>query len=96
MLMATPGGGHLVASQSRPRRPSRRSGGKEEQVAAFLAGALPAAQAEAFTPAWFALRASHDVFYIVDAFARLDRCQPIVGGRSWRAFATQLFASGAR
>lgn len=43
--------------------------GKEEEVAAFLKGALPLAQAEAFTPAWFALRADKATFYIVDAFA---------------------------
>lgn len=43
--------------------------GMEDRVAAFLAGAAPLAQAEAFTPAWFALRTAPDVFYIVDAFA---------------------------
>jgi len=43
--------------------------GREEEVAAFLAGALPLAQAEAFTPAWFAVRADRSVFYIVDFFA---------------------------
>lgn len=42
--------------------------GKEEEVARFLAGALPLAEAESFTPVWFALRASTSVFYIVDAF----------------------------
>jgi len=42
--------------------------GKEEEVRAFLAGAEPLARREAFTPAWFALRGSKDVFYIVDAF----------------------------
>ena len=43
--------------------------GKEEALRAFLAGAAPVAQAEAFTPAWFALRTAPDTFYIVDAFA---------------------------
>ena len=43
--------------------------GKEEAVRAFLAGAEPLARAEGFTPTWFALRTSKDVFYIVDAFA---------------------------
>jgi quinol monooxygenase YgiN len=43
--------------------------GKEEEVAAFLASAEPLAMAEAFTPAWFALRTEPRVFYIVDAFA---------------------------
>jgi quinol monooxygenase YgiN len=43
--------------------------GKEEEVAAFLAGAEPLARGESFTPAWFALRTSRDTFWIVDAFA---------------------------
>jgi quinol monooxygenase YgiN len=43
--------------------------GKEEEVAAFLKSALPLAQAEAFTTAWFAFRADKATFYIVDAFA---------------------------
>ena len=43
--------------------------GKEEEVRSFLAGAEPLARGESFTPAWFALRTSKDVFYIVDAFA---------------------------
>lgn len=43
--------------------------GQEEAVAAFLAGAHPLAEAEDFTPAWFAYRASRDTFYITDVFA---------------------------
>ena len=43
--------------------------GKEEEVAAFLAGALPLAEEESFMPVWFALRVGSDVFYIFDAFA---------------------------
>ncbi len=43
--------------------------GKEEEVAGFLAGALPLAQGEALTVTWFALRADKSTFYIVDAFA---------------------------
>jgi quinol monooxygenase YgiN len=43
--------------------------GKEEALRAFLAGAEPLAKAEAFTPAWLALRTGPNVFYIVDAFA---------------------------
>jgi quinol monooxygenase YgiN len=42
------------------------------EVRAFLAGAEPLARAEAFTPAWFALRTEESVFYIVDAFATDD------------------------
>jgi quinol monooxygenase YgiN len=42
--------------------------GKEEEVASFLAGALPLAQAEAQTIVWFALRLSKNEFGIFDAF----------------------------
>jgi quinol monooxygenase YgiN len=43
--------------------------GKEEEVAAFLSGALPLAQAEAYTVVWFAIRLSKNEFGIFDAFA---------------------------
>jgi quinol monooxygenase YgiN len=43
--------------------------GKEEEVAAFLASALPLAESEALTVTWFALREGKSTFYIVDAFA---------------------------
>ena len=42
--------------------------GKENEVAKFLEGALPAAQAETRTPVWFALRFSPREFGIFDAF----------------------------
>ncbi len=42
--------------------------GKEEEVAAFLAGALPLAEQEAATTAWFALRFGPSEFGIFDAF----------------------------
>ncbi|HEY3256550.1 MAG TPA: antibiotic biosynthesis monooxygenase [Polyangiaceae bacterium] len=42
--------------------------GKERTVAEFLAGALPLAQAEAETVAWFAVRLSNNEFAIFDAF----------------------------
>jgi len=54
--------------------------GKEEETRAFLASAEPLARAETFTPAWFALRASRNVFYIVDAFATdADRDRHLTG-----------------
>jgi quinol monooxygenase YgiN len=43
--------------------------GKEEEVAAFLAGALPLAQAEKETVVWYAIRLSKSEFGIFDAFA---------------------------
>src|SRR5262249_6390960 len=42
--------------------------GKEEEVAAFLSGALPLAQAEEKTIVWFALRLSKSEFGVFDAF----------------------------
>lgn len=40
----------------------------KEDVAGFLAGALPLAQAEEDTIAWLALRTDDTTFWIVDAF----------------------------
>ena|SRR3954470_17633242 len=42
--------------------------GKEEEVKAFIAGALPLAQQEAGTTAWFAIRLGPSTFGIFDAF----------------------------
>lgn len=42
--------------------------GKEEEVAAFLASALPLAENEPATTVWFALRFSKTEFGIFDAF----------------------------
>jgi quinol monooxygenase YgiN len=43
--------------------------GKEEEVAAFLASALPLAEAEPRTTVWFAFRFNKSEFGIYDAFA---------------------------
>ena len=43
--------------------------GKEEEVAQFLRGALPLAEAESATTVWFALRLGKPTFGIFDAFA---------------------------
>ena len=69
--------------------------GKEEEVAKFLAGAAPRARAESFTPAWFALRTSADVFWIVDAFAsEADRKRHLDGeiAKALLARASELLA----
>src|SRR5690349_13626869 len=42
--------------------------GKEEEVAAFLKGALPLAEAEHSTTVWFAIRLSKNEFGVFDAF----------------------------
>jgi quinol monooxygenase YgiN len=62
--------------------------GKEDELAGFLAGALPLAQAETSTPVWYAVRAGRDVFYIFDAFADDAARQRHVKGE----IATALFA----
>ena len=54
---------------------------RSEEVAQFLAGALPLAEAEEFTPVWFALRADATTFYIVDAFASSDDRQKHLNGQ---------------
>jgi quinol monooxygenase YgiN len=54
--------------------------GKEETVAGFLKEALPLAQEESYTPAWFALRADASTFYIVDAFPSDDGRQKHLSG----------------
>ena len=42
--------------------------GKEEEVAAFLQGALPLVESEPDTVAWFGIRIGKSSFAIVDAF----------------------------
>jgi quinol monooxygenase YgiN len=42
--------------------------GKEEEVASFLAGALPLAEQEEATTAWFAIRIGPSTFGIFDVF----------------------------
>lgn len=42
--------------------------GKEEEVAAFLTGALPLAEEESDTTAWFAIRLDESTFGIFDVF----------------------------
>ncbi len=69
--------------------------GKEEEVGKFLAGALPLAQGEGFTPVWYALRTAADTFWIVDAFASdADRAKHLGGdiARALMAKAPELLA----
>jgi len=42
--------------------------GKEEEVAAFLEGALPLVQEEPGTRTWYAVRFGHELFGIFDTF----------------------------
>lgn len=54
--------------------------GREEDVAALLQAALPMAEAEPGTVAWFAVRADAQTFYIFDVFANeRDRTAHIEG-----------------
>ncbi len=55
--------------------------GKEEELQSFLQGALPLAQEEAGTTAWFAIRFSPSVFGIFDAFPDEAGRQAHLGGR---------------
>ncbi len=54
---------------------------QSETVAQFLSDALPLAQAEPFTPVWFAFRADSTTFYIVDAFSSNDDRQQHLNGQ---------------
>jgi quinol monooxygenase YgiN len=47
--------------------------GKEQEVASFLEGALPLAQQEAATAAWFAIRLGPSTFGIFDVFPETGR-----------------------
>ncbi len=42
--------------------------GKEEELASFLTSALPLAQAEVGTRAWYAIKINHNTFGIFDTF----------------------------
>jgi quinol monooxygenase YgiN len=69
--------------------------GKEEDVAAFLAGALPLAEAEPKTVVWFALRFSKNEFGVFDAFPDDTGRKAHLSGpiaRALMAKASELFA----
>ncbi|MEL7304735.1 MAG: antibiotic biosynthesis monooxygenase [Myxococcota bacterium] len=54
--------------------------GKQEEVAEFLKAALSLAQAEDFTPVWFALRHDQRTFFVFDAFANAGDRQKHIDG----------------
>lgn len=54
--------------------------GKEDELAAFLEGALPLAQAEAETTAWFATRIDDATYGIFDVFPGLEGRQAHLDG----------------
>ncbi len=69
--------------------------GRGAEVAAFLKSATLLAQAEEFTPAWFAYQADENTFYITDVFANeADRNRHIEGpiAATLMANAPELFA----
>jgi quinol monooxygenase YgiN len=53
---------------------------KAEDVAALLTGALPLAQAESGTVAWYAARTSPTTFWIFDTFGSEDARQAHING----------------
>jgi quinol monooxygenase YgiN len=73
--------------------------GKEEEVAAFLSGALPLANQEPATIVWFALRTGPSTFAIFDAFPDEAGRQAHVSGpiaAALNARANELFAKPPR
>ena len=54
--------------------------GKEDELAAFLASALPLAEAEPETTAWFAIKIDASTFGIFDAFPSTDGREAHLGG----------------
>ena len=58
----------------------RAKNGKEAELAKFLEGALPAAQAEPQTEVWFAIRLGKGEFGIFDAFPDDSGRQAHLGG----------------
>jgi len=55
--------------------------GKEDEVAAFLAGALPLALDEPATTAWFAIRIGPSTFGVFDVFAGEDGREAHLAGQ---------------
>jgi quinol monooxygenase YgiN len=53
---------------------------KAEEVAALLTGALPLAQAESGTVAWYAARTSPTTFWIFDTFGSEEARQAHING----------------
>ncbi|HZM82948.1 MAG TPA: antibiotic biosynthesis monooxygenase [Candidatus Limnocylindrales bacterium] len=54
--------------------------GKAEELAEFLRGALPLAQAEADTTAWFAIQIDANTFGIFDVFPHAEGQQAHING----------------
>lgn len=54
--------------------------GKESELAEFLAGALPLAEQEPDTTAWFAIKIDESTFGIFDVFPSDDGRQAHLGG----------------
>ncbi len=70
--------------------------GKEAELASFLASALPLAQAEADTTAWFAIKIDESTFGIFDVFPDADGRQAHLDGpiaAALMAKADELLAS---
>ena len=63
--------------------------GREDEVRAFLAGAIEGVNAEAGTPVWLAIEAEPSTFWIVDAHASEEDRQAHLDG----AVAAKLMAS---
>jgi quinol monooxygenase YgiN len=69
---------------------------KAGEVSELLAGALPLAQAESGTVAWYAMRTSETTFWIVDTFETEDARRDHINGEiaaALMAKADELLAS---
>ena len=63
--------------------------GRAGDVAELLKGALPLAQAEAHTVAWYAARSSETTFWIFDTFGTEDARQAHINGEIAAALMAQ-------
>ena len=63
--------------------------GKEDELAAFLASALPLAEAEPATSAWFAVKIDDTTYGIFDVFPSDDGRQAHLQGRVAEALMAQ-------
>lgn len=73
--------------------------GKEDEVAAFLTGALPIVEGEPATTAWFAVRLGRTTFGIFDVFPDEAGRQAHLGGpvaAALMARADELFAAAPK
>ena len=70
--------------------------GKEDEVAAFLAGALPLALDEPATTAWFAIRIGPSTFGVFDVFAGEEGREAHLAGQIAAALIGSMLARSSK